>query len=78
MRKILSLGIALAFVIGCAGAPQRQVGWLPKSKDEMHMLIGQTVLDALQQFHQALLQMQRLQEGEKPPSMDTVPVSERI
>lgn len=74
MRKILSLGIALALLAGCAAVSQRQVGWIPQSKEEMHMLIGQTVLDALQQFHQALLELQRLQ-GEKPPSMESIPVN---
>ena len=61
MRKLLFLGFAICIGAGCASPKARpsEVEWNPHSRADMELLIGQTVMSAMKQYHRALLKREQ-------------------
>lgn len=63
MYKVIGMGILIALcTVGCTASQSRD-GWLPKNKQEMEQLIGETVMSAIDQY-------QRMMAGGTAPPID--------
>ena len=58
--------LIIPLVLGCSVA-QPKHGWHPETKSEMRQLIGQTTMEAIYQFNQALIK--ELNKGPSPDEM---------
>lgn len=60
MYKALGMGLLVSLcAIGCVAA-QPRVGWVPQTREEMQQLIGQTTMEALDQYQRLMLQKRNL------------------
>lgn len=70
--------VCLAFFAWGCTAPQSRTGWLPESKKEMHMLVGQSVLEAISQYQAHIRAMEREQAMKTKNRLEPGHVDERM